>query len=194
MAKTGTQVKALAESLTEQLTLDSGSVLLWINEFLTQELGGDAMIVDYEDYDTDGIAREYLPAGIVKILKVDQYSSSSMADADYLNPYHDYETYDEYIKFDDDGYFRLHYNVIPEEITAIGDELGIDDCFFQSCSLWVAWRGLTNDDEDNAAPNSLGYIRLQEYMTEKDAAVKRRRVFYQKGGGRGGRIRNVQRY
>ena len=44
MSQTGTQIKSWAESLTEQITFAEASVIIWINEFLTQQIGADASV------------------------------------------------------------------------------------------------------------------------------------------------------
>ena len=189
MPKTGTQIKTWAESLTEQITLDATSVILWINEFLTQELGSDAMVVDTQDYpNTDYNTWNALPDDFSVAFKVESFGSSGMAAAEFLGQLYDYEVFDTNIKLNANGNYRLHYTTVPAEIVAIGASIVVDDCFNKAGALWVAYRGLTNDDEDNAKSGSLGMLRLQEYMTEKPVAIKARKTRFHKRG----RIRNVQ--
>lgn len=175
--KTGTQLKLWAQSLTESDTISDSNALLWINEFLTSILRGDACLKETQNFNNVTAGQWYgLNSDVEEVFKVEQYGSSSFSDADYSGDYYDYTMDDERIKFDYASYYKLHYFRLPDEIDAIGDEVKIDSVFYLSCATWIAYRHLCNDDEDNAKAQTLGQLRLSEFSTAFVAAKAQRRT------------------
>jgi len=180
--KTGTNIKTWAESLTEGDTITDANALLWINEFLTSNLRADAMIKNSEDYTDKAYDTWYdLPTDFEEMFRVDEYYSSSMNDQDFYREYFGYEIQDTKIKFDIDGNFRLVYFKLPTELETIDSNAAVDSVFYLPCALWVTYRHLTNDDEDNARNQTLGQLRLQEYaLALREAKTQRKKRFKKK--------------
>lgn len=188
--KTGTQIKALAESYTEGDTITDANALLWINEFLVNNLREGAGIKDTQNY-TSSIARTRydMPTGAILVHKMEKYSTSAMTDTEYHEEYFNYEIEDDEIWFEENGNFKLTFFVLPTELTAIGSTMTVNQMFDKACALWLAYRYLTNDDEDNAKSQSLGQLRLAEYSGELRMAISNRmNMFKKKRRIRRGRI------
>ena len=178
MSKTALQLLAAAETLTEDDDITSANGLIWVNEFLTEKLGADAMIKDTEDYPASVAHASYsLPADFNRAHKVDEYSSTAMTSTvDRLEErYFDYEIDDDKIIFNTDGNYKLHYFTLPAEITTINDAVDIDPVFYQPCKLYMAYRQLTFGDEDNAASNTLGNLRMQEFYAALNKSIAERK-------------------
>ena len=178
MPKTGLQLMTEAQTLTEDEKIKSANGLIWLNEFLSEKLGSNAMIKSTEDYPNSVAHTSYsLPIGFEKLHKVEEYTTSAMTSTvDRINDrYKDFEIDDETILFEDDGQFKLHYFILPTELTTINDTVSIDPSFYFSCKLWLAYRQLTFSDEDNAASNSLGQLRMQEFYNALNTSVNERK-------------------
>ncbi len=178
MAKTALQLLTAAETLTEDEDITSINGLIWINEFLTEKLGADAMIKLTKDY-PNAVAHEsyVLPTDFNRLHKIESYVSANMASTiDRLDGrYFDYEIDDENIIFNDNGNFKMHYFILPSEISTINDEVDIDPIYYHPCKLYIAYRQLTFDDEDNAAPNTLGQLRMQEFYAALNKSIAERK-------------------
>lgn len=173
--ETGTQIKAMAESLTEGDTISEANVILWINEFLTKKLRTKAMIKDTQDYISSAADTYYpLPADFEEVFKIDEYISSDMSEDHIYKEYFKYQLDDIQLKFQDAGHFRLHYFKLPTALTALTGNVEIDSCFYEACYTWVAYRALTNDDEDNAKNQSLGQLRYGEFLSALNEGVRDR--------------------
>lgn len=180
--KTGSQIKALAESFTEGDTITDANALLWINEFLVSNLRDKAKIKDTEDYPNSIKYTKYtIPTDFIGIYKIEEYISSGLEDVNLYRDYVNYSIDDDDISFNSDGHFKLSYFKLPTELATIGTTMTVNQIFDKSCALWVAYRHLTNDDEDNAKSQSLGQLRLQEYQYEfKIACVDRAKLYKKK--------------
>jgi len=180
--ETGTQLKTYSESLLENgNSISSDNALLWINEFLYNKLREKAMIISTEDY-TDSIYNTWysLPADFEDVHRVDEYSNNGMASINWYDEYFEYEIRDDDIKFKKSGHYRLTYMVLPTKLTSLIGNIEIDSCFYQACALWMAYRALTNDDEDNAQSQTLGQLRLDEFNYSFHEAIKRRESKFKK--------------
>jgi hypothetical protein len=178
MSKTALQLLTAAQTLTEDDNITSANGLIWTNEFLTEKLGVDAMIKLTRDYPNSVAHESYdLPTDFDRTHKVDEYSTSAMTSTvDRLDDrYFDYEIDEEYIIFYTDGNYKLHYFVLPTEITTINDAVNIDPVFYSPCKLYLGYRQLTFGDEDNAAPNTLGQLRLQEFYAALNKSIAERK-------------------
>lgn len=179
--KTGSQIKTLAESYTEGDVISEAKALLWINEFLTSNLRGKAGIKDYQKYPSSIKNKRYaIPTDFIDMYKVEEYASSGMEDTELYKVYKNYDIDDEDISFGSDGHFKMSYFRLPNELAAIGSVMTVDQVFDKPCALWVAYRYLTNDDEDNAVNPSLGVLRLQEYQSEFKIACNDRMKRFKK--------------
>lgn len=173
--KTGTELQTWANSLTEGDTISNANALLWINEFLTAKLAGDAMIKETQNYgDSNELSWYDLPSDYELAYKVEEYAANTFGDGDYCRLYGEYDIDDEYIRFRTAGHYKLAYFRAPDEIAALADNVKIDKCFYLACATWLAYRFLTNDDEDNAIQQSLGELRRKEFNDEMAIAVQRR--------------------
>lgn len=178
MADTGTSILALASTLTEGDTISSANGLIWINEFI-RRLGVNAYSSDTEDYASSVAYTWYsLPTDFAKTYAVEAFSTTAMADADYMGAYKGFEIRKDKIRFLADGNFKLTYFKLPAQLSAIGDTFTPDAVFFEACALFVAYRYLTNDDEDNAKNGSLGVKREGEYYAAQQLAIGERRRLY----------------
>lgn len=178
MSKTALQLLTAAETLTEDDNITSANGLIWVNEFLTEKLGTDAMIKMTKDYPNSVAHESYdLPTDFDRIHKVEEFNSSTMTSTvDRLDErYKDHEIDDDQIIFNTDGNFKLHYFILPSEIATINDVVNIDPVFYQPCKLYMAYRQLTFGDEDNAAPNTLGNLRMQEFYTALNKSIAERK-------------------
>jgi len=179
--KTGSQIKALAESFTEADTITDANALLWINEFLTGNLREGAGIKDTESYVNSTKYTKYsLPVDFLAEHKVEEYTSATVLDTEFYRDYVHFIIDDGYISFDSDGHFKLHYFILPTELAAIGTAMTVNQVFDKPCALWLAYRHLTNDDEDNARSQSLGQLRLIEYSNEIKRAINERMRLFRK--------------
>lgn len=175
MPDTGYNLVKAAETFTEDDSIKSANGLLWINEFL-DILGSDAMIYSTQDYVSSTSKTWYnLPITCDSVHRVDEYSGASMLDSEFEDKYAGYEVLDTKIKFSDDGHYRLRFFIKPTKLTAITENVVIDESFYMALKLYVAYRQLTFDDEDNAAPNTLGRERYQQFQMALGTAVNDRK-------------------
>lgn len=176
--KTGTEIKLLANSLTEGDIIDDDNALIWINEFLEYKLRDKAYIRDFQDLDNVKAKEvQYLDSNAERIHRVMRYSNETMEDREYISDYAGYDQNDDEITFENDGHYRIWFFRSPKPIDTLADEIKINSFFYEPCALWLAYRYMTNDDEDNARGQSLGQLRLQEFwqsLNEATAAVRGR--------------------
>ena len=177
---TGLILLGEAQTLTEDDKIKSANGVIWINEFI-DILGSNAMIYSSYDY-VDSIAKIWydLPATCNDIYMVDEYLNSSMLDSDFQYEYIRYHVLNNRIKFSDDGNYRIHYFTNPIKILAVTDEVDIDDSFYLPLKLYVAYRQLTFDDADNAAPNTLGRERYLQFQQSLSISVDNRKKKFKK--------------
>jgi len=179
--KTGTQLKALAESYTEADTITDANALLWINEFLMNNLRGNAGIKASQNFVNSTRLTKYpLPATFITEYKVEEYTTSVVADTDFYREYSDYTIEDDKISFNTDGHYKLSYFILPTELATIGTAMTVNQVFDKPCALWIAHRHLTNDDEDNAKNQTLGQLRLMEYVSEFQRSINDRMKLFKK--------------
>ncbi len=173
---TGTNLLLLANSYTEGDVVSDTNGLLWINDFLAYELREKAMIKDTQTYPTSLALTKYtVPTDFVGEMKVEEYPNSSFNDTECYGLYHQYTIEDDKIWFEHDGDYKLTFFNAPTPLATLASDVAIDPVFNQACALYVAYRYLTNDDEDNAANQSLGMLRYQEYRTALIKAIDMRK-------------------
>jgi len=177
MSKSVLDLIEIAETFTEGDSITDLNGLMWTNEFLQHKLGADAFIRLTQDYTNSVAGTEYdLPITLERVHKVDRFRASDMVDK--MERYKAFVIDYPKVIFEDDGHFKLHYMVLPTELTDVEDMVEVDPVFYLPCELWIAYRHLTNDDEDNAAPNTLGQLRLQEfYVALNNSVIQRRKKF-----------------
>lgn len=176
MSKTGTQLKPICQSLAEAIVISDAQFIMWANDFLVNKLRTKAMIKSTQLYANSVNNTNYaLPATFEEVWKVEQFSDSSMTEPNKYGEYFDYELDEGYIQFSDSGHFKLHYFILPTEISVISGSIAIDSAFYKPLCLWVAYCALTNDDEDNALPSSLGIQRFREFHAAMSDAINDRK-------------------
>ena len=175
--KTGTEIKTWAQTLTDGGTISDANALIWINEFLTQKLGIYAYIVG-ADNQASAAADTWiaLPADYEDIFKVEEFAASTLTgeSIDYTS----FEIFNGSIRYAGAGSYKNHYLKLPTALTALTGAMPTDQCFDLACATWLAYRQLTNTDDDNAEPNTLGAKREKEFYKEleRSAAYRRRKL------------------
>lgn len=180
MVKTGVQIKTMAQTYAEGMPISDTNTIIWINNFLVDKLRVKAYLSSTQIYPDSVANTDYtLPATFKKIWSVESYADAACTEPNKYGEFYGFSLSDDHIQFDTGGNFKLTYFYLPAPITAISGPIAIDDVFYHACALWVAYCALTDDDEDNALPNSLGMQRFREYhvaMAEAMIEVKQRRT------------------
>lgn len=180
MAKTGTQIQTWANTLTDGGAISDANALIWINEFLTQKLGIYAYVLATDDQLT---AAENtwisLPAACEDMFKVEKFAGTT-ATGESID-YTSWETFNGKIRYKDSGVYRNHYIALPTELTALTSNVAVDQCFYLACATWLAYRYLTNSDEDYAVSNTIGTKREQEFYKELERSVNYRKRKLRRG-------------
>lgn len=181
--KTGTQIKAWAQTLIDTDTIIDDNALIWINEFLTQKLGIYAYLISL-DNQASASADTWiaLPATYEDIFKVESFAASTLTgeSIDYTS----FEIFNSKIRYKTAGNYVNHYLTMPTELSAISGTMPTDKCFDLACATWLAYRHLTNKDEDNAAPETLGAKREKEFYTELERAAAYRKRKLRRGASK----------
>lgn len=137
------------------------------------------MIRDTENYpDSMALVKYSLPADFIGQMKVESYPNSSFNDAECYGVYHWYKLEEDKIWFYHDGHYKLTFFNLPDVLITLASDIDVDPVFNQACALYVAYRFLTNDDEDNAREQSLGMLRYQEYRTSLARATDARNKLF----------------
>lgn len=198
--KTGTQLHTLANGLTEGDTLTAVQALMWLNEFLMY-LGPEAKILQKQNYpDTISGDVKVLPSDFEEYYRMEMfsdntYSMSNSQPREVNKSYWDTVGPEE-LRIKCSGNYRLYYFSSPDELAttkttgtaevlaadALTNDVEIDPVFYGAATLWMAYRFLTNDDEDNAKNGSLGRQRLDEYTMAYNGAVAKRRAKFSSSG------------
>lgn len=181
--KTGTEIKAWAQTLIDSGTITDANALIWINEFLTQKLGIYAYIIK-ADSQASAAADTWiaLPADYEDIFKVESYVAVALTGEciDYTS----FEIFNSYVRYKTAGNYKNHYLTIPTALTAIGGTMPTDQCFDLACATWLAYRQLTLKDDENAAPETLGAKREKEFYTELERAAAYRKRKLRRGAAK----------
>lgn len=181
--KTGTEIKAWAQTLIDSGTISDANALIWINEFLSQKLGIYAYIIS-ADNQASAAADTWiaLPAAYEDIFKVESYVAVALTGEciDYTS----FEIFNSSIRYKTAGNYKNHYLTIPTALAAIGGTMPTDQCFDLACATWLAYRQLTNKDDENAAPNTLGAKREKEFYTELERAAAYRKRKLRRGAAK----------
>lgn len=165
--KSGRELMEIANTFTEGDAMNPSNALTWINEFLSSKLGADAKIKVEKEYlrvGSDGLYK--LPEDFAETYKVRRKGSRRRI--------FDYELDGNTICFRAEGDLILEYFSLPKEIPTIHSYVEIDPVFYHPLTLWLAYRFLSYDDEDQVVPNSLGNTRMVEYNIALTESKKQR--------------------
>jgi hypothetical protein len=181
--KTGTEIKAWAQTLIDSGTITDANALIWINEFLTQKLGIYAYLIETDEQvgasDDTWIG---LPDDYEDIFKVESFADDTLEgeSIDYTS----FEIYNSQIRYKTAGNYINYYLILSEELTELDDSMTVDQCFNLACATWLAYRQLTLKDDENAAPETLGAKREKEFYTELERAAAYRKRKLRRGAAK----------
>jgi hypothetical protein len=181
--KTGTEIKAWAQTLIDSGTISDANALIWINEFLTQKLGIYAYLIEADEQvgasDDTWIG---LPDDYEDIFKVESFADDTLEgeSIDYTS----FEIYNSQIRYKTAGNYINYYLILSEELTELDDSMTVDQCFNLACATWLAYRQLTLKDDENAAPETLGAKREKEFYTELERAAAYRKRKLRRGAAK----------
>jgi hypothetical protein len=181
--KTGTEIKAWAQTLIDSGTITDANALIWINEFLTQKLGIYAYLIEADEQvgasDDTWIG---LPDDYEDIFKVESFADDTLEgeSIDYTS----FEIYNSQIRYKTAGNYINYYLILSEELTELDDSMTVDQCFNLACATWLAYRQLTLKDDENAAPETLGAKREKEFYTELERAAAYRKRKLRRGAAK----------
>jgi len=172
----GTQILAQAELNAEDLEVDEAQGLALINECLLQDIGLDAGIVATQIIAAGTDTWQTLDDSIVDIFEITKDGDTTPYFGSMYGERYDgvYDVRDNMIRFPSSGTYTIYGHCLPDPMTSLSQTPGVNALWHYPISIYVAYRGLWIEDEDDVtAPMLQGkYRALKEEVKSKLDVLK----------------------
>lgn len=173
---TGTEILAQAELNAEDLEVDETQGLALINECLVQDLGLEAGVITTQAIDAVADTWYTMDDAIVEIFEITEANSTAPYYGSMYGEMYDgmFDIRDNMIRFPIDGTFTIYGKCLPDTMTALSQIPSVNPLWHYPISIYVAYRGLWIEDEDDTAAPKLEkkYLRLRDEVLQKLNSLK----------------------
>lgn len=171
---TGAEILLMANLHTEGDTISNAEGLMYINEWLLMDLGGDAGIVDSANVALQR-ANDWvnLPVDFIEETEILKGNEPYWGSYYGLNYGGDYDIRNGQIRFPEEGEYTIFYIRRPAPITKLSDTPEINAVFHQCGAIYVAMRYKTYDDENS---NDAQRLRAEYDMYRERAIQEHKKI------------------
>lgn len=173
---TGTEILAQAELNAEDLEVDETQGLALINECLIQDLGLDAGVVVSQVVAALADTWYTLDDSIKEIFEITESGSTVPYYGSMYGERYDglFDIRDGMIRFPSAGTYTIYGKCLPDTMGSLSQTPSVDVMWHYPISLYVAFRGLYIEDEDDVtAPKiEMKYERAKAKILSKLDALK----------------------